>query len=116
VTDIDPHAFDLAPLKDVASALSVSRSTIIRRVRAGEIPCARVGAGWRFPLRLILDVWLDDPGGAMVIWRRRASASPAEDAADDGPASSPTAPEIAKDYPVAARILTRMRGRPDGKG
>lgn len=55
---------DLLRVSEVAERLGQRQETIRRKCGAGEIPCIRLGAGPRAPIRVRLDEleqWLDEP-------------------------------------------------------
>jgi excisionase family DNA binding protein len=44
-------------VEEIAEYLRVSRSTVYRLLRDGEIPASKVGGYWRFR-RHVIDMWL----------------------------------------------------------
>jgi len=51
------YADEVMTLGEVASYLRVSEKTVLRMIRDGRVPCARVAGQWRF-LRTVIDDWL----------------------------------------------------------
>lgn len=52
------HVRDILTAQEVADYLKVSKPTVYKLARAGEIPAVRLGGTWRFS-RSLLDEWLD---------------------------------------------------------
>lgn len=58
-------------VEEVAEYLGLSRDTVYRKARRGEIPGIRVGRSWRFPLDILED-WLRDRAGSETgSWKYR---------------------------------------------
>ena len=113
--------FDLVSLRNVVDILQVSESTVRRWVKQKRIPSVKVGGQWRFPARLIRDIWFDDPNKANRLWEsrsndtRRGSGTPTpvsvfDDDTDSAVADEPT---IALEFPVAAHMLTKAKRNRD---
>ncbi|MDB4285619.1 helix-turn-helix domain-containing protein [bacterium] len=49
---------DILTVDEAAAFLKISRPSIYRLIRAGEIPCRRVGKRWRFSRRALL-AWVE---------------------------------------------------------
>ena len=58
--DVDQSA--VLSLQEVAEYLRCHTSTVYRLARQGEIPCFRLGGGWRF-LKSDVDEWIAKGGG-----------------------------------------------------
>ena len=48
-------------IEELSAYLKVPKSTLYKLVRAGKVPCQKVGRHWRFH-RNAIDVWLREHG------------------------------------------------------
>ena len=79
---------DILDSFEAAKLLKVGRAALLRECRAGNVPCTRIGAQWRFS-RSALHEWLHtkpEPG------RKEKPAQP-EEPAEPKPARKPRAPK-----------------------
>lgn len=52
---------DILDSFEAAKLLKVGRAVLLRECRAGNVPCTRIGAQWRFSRQALLD-WIAEPG------------------------------------------------------
>lgn len=76
---------DILDSFEAAKLLKVGRAVLLRECRAGNVPCTRIGAQWRFSRQALLD-WIAEPG------RKEKPAQP-EEPAEPKPARKPRAPK-----------------------
>jgi excisionase family DNA binding protein len=50
---------DVLTIEDLSEYLKISKSTLYKLVREGNIPCQKIGRHWRFRKEAI-DRWLED--------------------------------------------------------
>lgn len=48
---------DILTLQDVSDILQLSNKTVLKMVKSGEIPCAKIANQWRFP-KVMLNEWI----------------------------------------------------------
>lgn len=53
---------DILTISELSGYLKISKSTLYKLVREGEIPCQKIGRHWRFN-RVAIDTWLSQAGG-----------------------------------------------------
>ena len=76
---------DILDSFEAAKLLKVGRAVLLRECRAGNVPCTRIGAQWRFSRQALLD-WIAEPG------KGKQPAQP-EEPAEPKPARKPRAPK-----------------------
>ena len=54
-----PPQDDILTVDEAAAFLKISRTSLYRLIKAGEVPCRRVGERWRFSRRILLE-WVED--------------------------------------------------------
>ncbi len=62
VSASDANPIAILPIKEVASYLRLSSSTVYRMVKGGKIPAFKIGSDWRFKVDSI-DRWRLRQGG-----------------------------------------------------
>ena len=95
---------DILTLDEAAALLRVSTDVVYRLASAGRIPCARVGAQWRFTRRKLLE-WLESPASNDA----SAAGSPSRSAAASSRPSSRAASRCGVGCGVRARSSRSRR-------
>lgn len=57
---MDESPGDVLTIEDLANYLKISKSSLYKIVREGNIPAQKVGRHWRFR-KSAIDLWLEEP-------------------------------------------------------
>jgi excisionase family DNA binding protein len=61
---------DILTIDELSSYLKISKSTLYKLVRKGDIPCQKIGRHWRFRKEAI-DAWLEQTQEAKTNPKRK---------------------------------------------